>query len=91
MPIGGEHEPVPPAPVDADAAIVRVTLVRQGDVGSRVAGEPEPGAGEQRVTGESKLCHSTREALAWSLTTMLPSPRSTAAAAQPPPRANTSG
>jgi len=51
MPIGGEHEPVPPAPVDADAAIVRVILVRQRDVGPRVVDEPEPGAGEQRVAG----------------------------------------
>uniref|UniRef100_A0A8R7TT64 Uncharacterized protein n=1 Tax=Triticum urartu TaxID=4572 RepID=A0A8R7TT64_TRIUA len=51
VPVGGEHEPVPPGRVDAEAAVVREALERQRDVLPGVLVEPEPRAGEHRVAG----------------------------------------
>jgi hypothetical protein len=51
MPTRAKNEPVLPALVDADAAVVREILVRHGDVVPGVPIEPKPRAGEQRVAG----------------------------------------
>jgi hypothetical protein len=51
MPICAKNEPIIPALVDADAAIVRVIFVRHRDVAPSAPIEPKPRSGEQRVAG----------------------------------------